>query len=92
MKPVKIKQFINIKDFPMLFERYEIFIILLGMGVAFLLAGVVFYQKAYRVTATVPETTVDVPRVNTPLFEKTVEELAQKQQMAPDLPIVDPFQ
>ena len=92
MKPIKIKQFANLEDFPVFFERYEIFIILLGMGVAFLLAGTVFYQKAYKVTATVPETTVDVPRVHTSLFEKTIEELEQKKRIAPDLPIIDPFQ
>ena len=89
---IKIKQFANLKDFPVLFERYEIFIILLGIGVAFLLAGTVFYQKAYKVTATIPETTVDVSRVDTALFEKTIEELEQKKRMAPDAPIIDPFQ
>ena len=92
MKPVKIKQFANLKDLPVLFERYEVFIILLGMGVVFLLAGIVFYQKAYKVTATIPEAAVDVPRVNASLFEKTVEEIEQKKRMAPDAPIVDPFQ
>ena len=92
MKPIKIKQFANLKDFPVFFERYEIFIILLGIGVSFLLAGMVFYQKAYKVTATIPETTVDVSRVDTVLFEKTIEELEQKKRMAPDAPIIDPFQ
>ena len=92
MKPIKIKQFTNLKDFPIFFERYEVFIILLGIGVAFLLAGTVFYQKAYKVTVIIPEAVVDVPRVNTFLFEKTVEEIEQKKRMAPDLPIIDPFQ
>ena len=92
MNSVKIKQIANRKDFPVLFERYEVFIILLGMGVVFLLAGVVFYQKAYKVTATIPEATTDVLRVNISLFEKTIEELEQKRRMAPDLPIIDPFQ
>ena len=89
---IKIKQFANLKDFPVFFERYEIFIILVGIGVAFFLAGMVFYQKAYKVTATIPETRVDVSRVQTALFEKTIEELEQKKRMAPDAPIIDPFQ
>ena len=92
MKPIKIKQFPNLKDFPAFFERYEVFIILLGIGVIFLLAGIVFYQKAYKVTSAIPEATVDVLRVNTSLFDKTVEEIEQKKLMAPDLPIIDPFQ
>jgi len=92
MKPIKIKQLANLKDFPMFFERYEVFIILLGIGVVLLLAGIVFYEKAYKVTATIPEAVVDVSRVNIRLFEKTIEEIEQKKLMAPDVPIIDPFQ
>lgn len=86
-----MQQFINHKDLPVLFERYELFIVVFGMGAVFLIAGVLFYEKAYKTTTIAPEVVVDVAKVNTPLFQKTAGELEQKKQIAPDLPIIDPF-
>lgn len=91
MKVPKVKQLISHNDLPALFERYEIFIIVIGIGTVFIIAGILFYQKAYKITTTIPEVAVDLPRVQTLLFEKTVEELEQKKSMAPDLPIINPF-
>lgn len=76
---------------PVYFERYEIITILAGAIMFFLLAGLVFYLKAYKVTESVPDTEDDAFRVNSELFEKTVKELEQRKTMAPDLPIIDPF-
>lgn len=79
-------------DLPMMFEKYEIFVVISGIIFVFLFAGFLFYEKAYKATIVPPEVFVDVPKVNTALFEKTVEELEQRKQTAPDLPIIDPFQ
>lgn len=88
----RFKKIINIKDIPFLFERYEFFIILIGTLLVFLLGGFVFYKKAYKAVEIIPEVRVEVMRVNSYLFEKTIEELRQRKQMTPDLPIIDPFQ
>jgi len=81
-----------LRELPFLFEKYEIFIILFGIVVAFLLAGFILYENAYKTTTTIPDVTVDVTRINSNLFEKTVRELEQRKQLTPDLPIIDPFQ
>ena len=79
------------KNFPALFEKYEIFIILTGVVIVFLLAGVLFFEKAYKTTTNIFEVSIDLPKVNEGLFNKTVEELGARKQMAPDIPIIDPF-
>lgn len=76
---------------PFLFEKYEIFAILTGIVIAFLLGGFFFYKEAYRTTTDVPMVEVEVSKVNAELFQKTVEELEGRKGMAPDLPIIDPF-
>jgi len=78
-------------SFPVLFEKYEIFIILTGVVIVSLLAGALFFEKAYKTTTSIFEVNVDLPKVNEELFNKTVEELSARKQMAPDIPIVDPF-
>ncbi len=77
---------------PSLFEKYEIFVILTGIIIVFLLGGFLFYKEAYRTTTDVPVVRVEVLKVNAELFQKTVEELEGRKGMAPDLPIIDPFQ
>ena len=92
MKPNDIKsnkQFL--RNFPVLFEKYEVFIILAGVAIVFLLAGALFFEKAYKTTVSIFEVSVDLPKVNERLFNKTVEELDARKQMAPDIPIIDPF-
>ena len=86
-----IKKNINIKNLPFIFERYEIFVIVLGVIAVFLLAGFIFYEKAYKTTITIPDIEIEATRVKTELFEKTIRELEERKQMAPDLPIIDPF-
>jgi len=90
LKSIKFNKKI-LKDTPFLFERYEIFVIVLGVAVVFLLAGFIFYEKAYKTASTVPDIEIEVTRVKAELFEKTIQELEQRKQMAPDLPIIDPF-
>lgn len=91
LKLDKIKKSINVKNLPFIFERYEIFIIIVGVVVVFLLALFVFYKKAYITVNSSPDVDVEVKKVRSELFEQTIDELEQRKQMAPDLPIIDPF-
>lgn len=81
----------NFKNIPFIFERYEIFVIIIGIFVVSLIAGFLFYEKAYKTVTTTPEFTETVSEINDKLFKKTGEELEQRKEMAPDLPIIDPF-
>ena len=89
----KIKQYIKraFEELPFYFEKYEAFIILIGALLMFLMAGFIFYTKAYRVVETTPKVDVSVERIRSDLFDKTIEELKQRKEAAPDLPIIDPF-
>ena len=88
---VKIKNFIKLKDLPEFFERYEVFVIAGGAIVAFLIAGLIFYNNAYEIVSTPPKASVDLPRINKFLFDKTLKELEAKKQPVSSEPIVDPF-
>lgn len=81
-----------LKNLPFIFEKYEIFIILVGVLVAFLFAGFLFYENAYKTVNFIPDVEVELPTVQRELFEKTVKDLDDRRKMAPDLPIIDPFQ
>ena len=90
LKSVKLnKDFL--KNLPFTIEKFEVFIILAGVVIVSLFAGLIFYERAYKIIISMPEVVSDAPKVNSALFEKTAEELEQRKQMAPDLPIIDPF-
>ncbi|MBI1888931.1 MAG: hypothetical protein HYS15_03330, partial [Candidatus Spechtbacteria bacterium] len=44
----KIKQSARTKNIPLYFERYEFLIVIGGALLVFLIAGILFYFKAYR--------------------------------------------
>lgn len=81
-----------VAELPSLLEKYEIFVILAGIVTVFLLGGFFFYKEAYKTTTDAPMVEVNVLKVNAEFFKKTVEELEGRKGMAPDLPIIDPFQ
>lgn len=87
----KITQILKLETLPRVFERYEILIVILGTFVAFIAAGYIFYQKAYRAVSTPPRPEVQSPSIDTVLFEKTLKELEAKKQSPASEPIVDPF-
>lgn len=88
---VKLKNFIKLKELPEIFERYEIFVIAGGAIVAFLIAGLIFYNSAYKTVSTPPKASVQLPQINKFLFDKTLKELEVKKQPISSEPIVDPF-
>ena len=81
----------KIEQAPFLFERYELYIVIAGVLIVFLIAGFLFYEHAYKTVRAVPNVSVEVLQINQPLFDKTVKELAQKKQPLPSEPIIDPF-
>lgn len=87
----KIKQAVRMRDIPFLFERYELFVVIIGFFVVFLVAGLLFYEKAYKTVRAIPDVSVESPQIKQSLFDKTVEELARKKQPPPAAPIIDPF-
>lgn len=89
----KIKQYIEriFQKLPLYFEKYELFIIFSGAVAAFLLGGFIFYIKALKAVDVIPEVEISVLKVRSDLFDKTIEELGQRKEAAPDLPIIDPF-
>lgn len=87
----KIKQAVRMRDIPFLFERYELFIVIGGVLIVFLIAGLLFYEHAYKTVRAIPDVSVEAPRIQQALFDKTLEELAQKKQPLPDASIIDPF-
>lgn len=93
MNLTQLKNFIKIKNLPATFERYEIFVMTGGVIVVFLLAGWVFYNKAYK-TVTAPRrdaASIALPNMNKVLLDKTLQEIEQKKQPPSSEPIVDPF-
>lgn len=87
----QLKNFLKIKNFPAFFERYEIFVILAGVVIVFLLAGWIFYSKAYKTVNAPPSVSPSLPSIDKVLFDKTISELEQKKQPLPSEPIIDPF-
>lgn len=87
----KLKNFVKLKNFPEFFERYELFIIALGIIIVFVIAGFIFYNKAYKTVAVPPTVSVELPKINQPLFEKTLKELEEGKQAPPAEQTVDPF-
>jgi len=91
MNLTQLKNLIKIKNLPAAFERYEIFVIAGGVIVVFLLAGWVFYNKAYKTVIAPPSVSVALPNVNKVLFDKTLQEIEHKKQPPSSEPLVDPF-
>jgi len=87
----KIKDLIKIKDLPVVFERYEFFVIIFGTVIIFLFAGFVFYNNAYKTVLTIPEVEVELPSINSAAFDEILQDLEQKKQPLPNQPVVDPF-
>lgn len=87
----QITKIIRPETLPRVFERYEILIVLLGTLVAFVVAGSIFYEKAYRTVSTPPNPEVQAPSIDQALFQKTLKELEAKKQVLPPEAIVDPF-
>lgn len=75
----------------MYFERYEFLIVIGGALLVFLIAGILFYFKAYRTVSKTPEGTAQITKINRALFDKVLKDLEQKKQAPKDLPIIDPF-
>jgi len=91
MRFYRPKKFISIRNLPAFFERYEVFVIIAGVLIAFLFTGVVFYNNAYKTVNTVPEVEVEMPAIETSLFDTILEDIEEKKQLPPELPVIDPF-
>lgn len=88
---VKRKRFIQIKNLPAFFERYEILVVIGGTIILFLLSGYIFYNSAYKIVSSPPKADIELPQINLFFFDKTLKELSDKKQPALNESIVDPF-
>lgn len=91
LKLTKLKSLINAEDLPRIFERYEIFVVIAGAIIVFLIAGFIFYNNAYKTISADIEGEVSIPKIETVLFEQILEDLKEKKQPFPNDPIIDPF-
>lgn len=91
LRAPKLNMFLHIKRIPFVFERFELAVVIFGAAVAFVLAGLLFYQKAYKTVTIPPEVEVRIPKINEALFNSILNELEQKKQLPSSEPIVDPF-
>jgi len=87
----KLKSLINSEDLPRLFERYELFVVVGGAVVVFLIAGFIFYNNAYKTIHADIKGEVSIPKIETVLFEQILEDLKEKKRPPLDDPIIDPF-
>ncbi len=88
----KLKNYVNLKNFPAAFEHYEIFVVLTGIVIVIFLAEWIFYDKAYKTTTVPPSVSFSLPRINKVLFDEIFQEIKEKEQPLPaSEPVVDPF-
>jgi len=94
IKLSQLKEFtkgLNLKNIPFAFERYELFVVIGGTLAVVVLAGFLFYTKAYQIVATPPEVSIETPEINQALFEQALQDLKVKKQPVSGEPIIDPF-
>jgi hypothetical protein len=89
--PGQIKNKISLKNIPIVFEKFELIILLAGSIMIFTAVGFVLYGSVLAIIVFEPEASVELPSINQSLLESVVQDIENKERVYSDEPITDPF-